>query len=1102
MCRVEPKCAEVRVNLPMVVKRGCRGGGKLGSKCAVTCEEGYTGSAEVEGACKLAKDGLSASYVGHSVKCDPETLPDGSLSAAYCKVEAPQVISKCCSTQKSAQPGCSGNNLPKSCSVACAEAWLPLWQRCERNLGLYGALSTKCENTAESFLAGAPSSVTVKGLRCHSYAAGQYTLMKHTFSGKRAWELNRGRRTFLFFKDEPDRWCLGDKAGGACFAQYESYKDLPPWHTSRWKESCGRQDTSVSVPVDIDPGFTANDCSRALRLVSQEINTFCCQEPTDCVKGQPPKKCSYDCARLWWPYSQDCADYLASNFGSTYTPFTAACDRTHKEMRVMSKKGSVGGASNTMVWTSEFGARKDMEYKVEMIPLSKSLLLTGMKILAPHSHHTMASRFDANIHSSGRKVIEWAATQDEAGVEVLVQALEGHGEFQLNVNIEGTLEHLAPQAITSPPNKNAKPTIHTTCEWYDDCVYRYEGQEVRGTGNSFLLRLHGAAGLTYKFKFQQLNQSKSSSHFEVGIFHENSVGGTDAAEELTGADFALGRWTAAGRQTYAQLHKCKAENINKVPCVGDEDDIGDFHTHPGQGPFATAHEFEWPCAATGTYFIEIYTNCDIPFYADTDRCQKQGDDSWKCKSGSDKKCTSATRMEIDVLDSSTTIVQHDIHQVHPDVLIPGSPQEALFAKNFMAVAHPAISYVTEIVPIGLGVCKDHPCQHGGTCVPIPLDRELLAQIARLFPKERPKQTYRCKCTPSWIGTQCEESAEKADKEAELFHKTHSNGGGHRRRTEDGDGSNGNQGVHLKAKKLAIVQIHARGQTKHLAKLHLKNVLRKGQHGGAHHGGKGRRLMEEPQVKSTFGGTRHQRSEKNGDSHRHVPRQFEGNEHTTGAGVFETNQNSRWYEDQRRHLAENEFCTDAPDIQIKSLSHNQLASCADVVKSNQCANAKALCCKSCTAKSTPPSPSPPSPPSPSPSPLPSPSPSPSPLSSANLQAFKSQSKGDLLCPRAQCGQHPCLNGGKCTEVRVNSGGLTVGFKCKCPATWGGPQCGHATAVGFAKVASRIKGVTAAGLTFIEDALPKGAGLQACVPAALRFIYLRPLFVGARICKEFI
>ena len=71
-------------------------------------------------------------------------------------------------------------------------------------------------------------------------------------------------------------------------------------------------------------------------------------------------------------------------------------------------------------------------------------------------------------------------------------------------------------------------------------------------------------------------------------------------------------------------------------------------------------------------------------------------------------------------------------------------------------------------------------------------------------------------------------------------------------------------------------------------------------------------------------------------------------------------------------------------------------------------------------------------------------------------------------------------------------------CTCSDGWTGPQCGHALAVGFEKVASHIKGVTAAGLKFIEDALPKGVGLETCVPASsLRFTYAPYLWARAHL-----
>ena len=123
-------------------------------------------------------------------------------------------------------------------------------------------------------------------------------------------------------------------------------------------------------------------------------------------------------------------------------------------------------------------------------------------------------------------MIQWAATEDEAGVDVSVEALEGNGEFELDVTIEGTVEHLAPQAriyivgkyqscmVFSPlapqaithgsDNVGADDGVSlvTACHWYDDCTFLYDALAVRGSGNAFLLRLHGVSGLTYRFNWQ------------------------------------------------------------------------------------------------------------------------------------------------------------------------------------------------------------------------------------------------------------------------------------------------------------------------------------------------------------------------------------------------------------------------------------------------------------------------------------------------------------------------------------------------------------------------------------------------------------------------
>ena len=67
---------------------------------------------------------------------------------------------------------------------------------------------------------------------------------------------------------------------------------------------------------------------------------------------------------------------------------------------------------------------------------------------------------------------------------------------------------------------------------------------------------------------------------------------------------------------------------------------------------------------------------------------------------------------------------------------------------------------------------------------------------------------------------------------------------------------------------------------------------------------------------------------------------------------------------------------------------------------------------------------------------------------------------------------------------------------CSDGWTGPQCDHdGPGVALEKVASHIKGITAAGLKFIEDALPKGARLDTCVPASQRFTYASNLWACA-------
>ena len=170
-------------------------------------------------------------------------------------------------------------------------------------------------------------------------------------------------------------------------------------------------------------------------------------------------------------------------------------------------------------------------------------------------------------------MLQWAATQDEAGVGISVEALEGGGDFELRVTIVGTIEHLAPEAITCDSDQchtSVDKTVAIDCQWDDDCTYRYDAQELMGSGSRFQLRLHGVAGLTYRFTTELLSPW-TGVHMNVGIYHESALGGSESSEAIESADFALGQWTDRGSHTYAELFECEAsaEDGFHVPCAGE-----------------------------------------------------------------------------------------------------------------------------------------------------------------------------------------------------------------------------------------------------------------------------------------------------------------------------------------------------------------------------------------------------------------------------------------------------------------------------------------------------------------------------------------------------
>lgn len=149
-------------------------------------------------------------------------------------------------------------------------------------------------------------------------------------------------------------------------------------------------------------------------------------------------------------------------------------------------------------------------------------------------------------------------------------------------------------------------------------------------------------------------------------------------------------------------------------------------------------------------------------------------------------------------------------------LTPGSEGEALLASMFTGAQHPAISYVTEITPIGLGRCHHHPCLNAGECTDMP-PTEVDGQQTNI---------YTCRCSPSWLGVNCEESAEEAVEESALFYRENlaapnTAGGGHRRTQGAEPEPEPEPDIH------ALITVSARGQTAALAHRNMEAALTAG-----------------------------------------------------------------------------------------------------------------------------------------------------------------------------------------------------------------------------------------------------------------------------------
>ena len=608
-----------------VVLEGCTAGGQLDTVCRLGCTAGYKIAGAEDGHCTLSEVGTVAVYSGQTVTCSPETEPNGQMAASYCRMAATEAVLDCCELEHLEGTVCAEDIQPTTCVVECAELWEPLVEDCEQHLQDFQQLTAECAKVADSFLARAPSSLTVTGLRCIVNANGEYQVAD-TIGGKPHWELlgPGGHAMYhLYAIDEPfEGWVIGSDVHSLSVI-IESYETEPPWGPFVWRENCGGGRGPQDQLLTVTPSFSDHDCSEAMQLMSPELSDFCFDQSdlsanfeATLAAESGPASCEYDCAHLWWPYSEECAGFLGRRH-PYLASFTGLCLATHSTMTVVEADGNLDTGDHD---DHTFRAQQGLVFSVTEVP-GDGLQRTDLAIEAPHSHHVLADRIDVSKQGAGVHRIEWDAPETEAGMNIAVTALEGRGPYHLQVEIIGTAERLAAEAILG----REVPLI-IECRWYDDCEFRYASMHMRADGSSFLLQFPAGAGLTYQFS-AALKEDSQAAHVRLAIFPPEAIGSASntgspsqsdcvlppAVQNLASTDVTemrLGTWGSPMHgETWGQQHGCPESTRVGPPEQGGCD--GEYRYFAGQS-FPTNRTWDWTAPFTANYMLQVTANVRRP----------------------------------------------------------------------------------------------------------------------------------------------------------------------------------------------------------------------------------------------------------------------------------------------------------------------------------------------------------------------------------------------------------------------------------------------------------------------------------------------------------
>eukprot|EP01046_Picozoa_sp_COSAG06_P008334 COSAG06_NODE_418_length_15982_cov_3.455204_7_plen_1527_part_00 len=586
------------------------------------------------------------------------------------------------------------------CDLACAEAWLPIVERCADHRVAFSGhqqLTASCEATSRVALATLPSTVTVTG-SCSRGANAVYDLQPVSLNGRAVYATSdlsyfiywtpafgiSNTPQWLIDTNTDDEDSMGRLASSSQRLPIVINGQVIPAY---WWLNCPGQ-ASHAASVAIEPGHTKDWCNTALTDLAPSLTNVCCgpDDGIDCGQaGQVPHACSLDCAQLLAPFSSQCpglitqlgtlSDFLVQTCGPVIAGLTVASDTTVIQvndfhsvpfdasagtryeitLRVGVGSGQASacrsnfydlnhgdGSCDSMVRTGEFSCANDL---APGLAWEHSCDRTCGFTCSENG--VRATKLIVHAPSLHLDPTSPGITSESTAIpdKTLSFTAAATGRYNALTIADGgsgpvmtTVTAVGTALGRSPPLfADGEPhPLRVLCET-NDCTFHYAGvPAVDGDGRSFDLHLEVEAGISYSLEIDRISGGADVQ----ATFYQ-----PDAAESARGfADVlngALGNWapTPPGHHSIATHFSC--DNADRA-CIASW--LGHpFGIHPG-AVFGNSLRGNFVAPASGPVLLRLSINCQVPFFSDVElegcTVGTEGSDSYGCESKELKSCIS------------------------------------------------------------------------------------------------------------------------------------------------------------------------------------------------------------------------------------------------------------------------------------------------------------------------------------------------------------------------------------------------------------------------------------------------------------------------------